>query len=91
MAERLCGILLDKVSIDNIVTLFHSHKFITDDDLEVISFIPSEYLKRQILLRGLRYYKLVLWLQICDIVDEHVGSQLREGTYIHFVHTYPIM
>ena len=85
VAEQLCGILLDKVSIDNIVTLFHSHKFITDDDLEVISFIPSEYLKRQILLRSLRYYKLVLWLQICDIVDEHVGSQLREGTYIPYI------
>ena len=81
--EQLCGILLDEMSIDNIITLFCSHKFVTDNDLEVISCSPSEYLKRQSLLRCLRYLKLVLWLKICDTVDEHIGGQLREGTYIH--------
>ena len=90
MVEQLCHILLDKVSIDDVITLFYSHKLFTDDDLKVISFTPSEYLKRQFLLRSLRYLKLTFWLIICDIMDEHVGSQLRDGKlcivmYIIFV------
>ena len=79
MAEQLCHILLDKVSIDDVVTLFCSHKVFTDDDLKVISFTPSEYLKRQFVLRSLQSFKLIFWLKICDIMDERVGSQLRDG------------
>ena len=85
MTEQLCYILLNKLSTDDVVQLFYSHKLFTDDDLEVISFTPSEYLKSQLLSKNLQHFKLTVWLMICDILhstkSKDVGSQIRDGKY----------
>ena len=67
--------------MDNVFKLFYFHKIFTTDDLEVISFTPSEYLKKQILLQ---YLKLSMWPMICDLLHNiksmrHIGSHLRDG------------
>ena len=82
--EQMCHILLSKISTDNIVQLLYSHKLFTDCDLEVMSFMPSEYLKSRFLLQNLQHFKLTMWLMICDIMYndkslEHIGSQLTDG------------
>ena len=87
MTEQLCRILLNQLSTDSIVQLFSSHKIFTDDDLAVISFSPSEYLKSQLLLDNLQHFKLIMWIKICDIMCndkslEHIGSQLRDGELV---------
>ena len=87
MTEQLCHILLNQLSTDSIVQLFSSHKIFTDDDLAVISFSPSEYLKSQLLLDNLQHFKLIMWIKICDIMCndkslEHIGSQLRDGELV---------
>ena len=85
MTQQLSHILLSKISTNDIVQIFHSQKLFTDDDLEAVSFIPSEYLKSQFLMGKLQYFKLTIWLMICDIMHndkslEHIGSELRDGT-----------
>ena len=87
MTEQLCHILLSQISADSIIQLCSSHKIFTDDDLEVISFSPSEYLKSQLLLDNLQHFKLIKWIMICDIMCndkslEHIGSQLRDGKLV---------
>ena len=84
MTEQLCHILLSQLSTDSIVQLCSSHKLFTGDDLEVISFSPSEYLKSQLMLDNLQHFKLSMWIMICDMMYndkslEHIGSQLRDG------------
>ena len=87
MTEQLCHILLSQIPTDSIVQLFSSHKLFTDDDLEAISFSPSEYLKSQFLLDNLQRFKLIMWIKICNIMHsdkslEHIGSQLRDGELV---------
>ena len=82
--EQLSHFLLKKMRTDDIVQTFHSHNLFTNDDVEVISFTPSEYLKNRLLLENLQYLKLNSWLMICDIMEntiflKHIGSQLRNG------------
>ena len=84
MTEQLSHFLLKRMHTDDIVERFHSHNLFTDDDIEVISFTPSEYLKNRLLLENLQYLKLNSWLMICDIMEndvflKHIGSQLRNG------------
>ena len=55
-----------------------------DDDVEVISFAPSEHLRNKILLEYLWHLKLSVWSMICDMLHNtkslrHVGNQLMEG------------
>ena len=83
-------ILWDNVPVDNIIKLFSDHRVFTDDDLEVISFAPSEYMKSRFLLRYLLYLKLSVWSMICDVLHNtksmrHVGSQLMNGKYNNIV------
>lgn len=84
MSTELCHILLDKMPMDDIVKYFSSHSLITDDDLLVISFAPSEYLKSQLLLKCLQHLRLSVWLMIRDILHntksiKQVISQLMDG------------
>ena len=84
MTSELCHILLDNVPADDIVKIFKSRKLLTDDDMEVNSFAPSQYLKMQILFQYLQSLMLTMWLMICDIFCntksmEHIGSQLNDG------------
>ena len=79
--------------MDHICKMFNSRKIFTNDHLEVISFTPSEYLKRQFVLQTLQCLKLSVWLMICDVLENtkfmsRVGSQLRDGTLfqIHIIH-----
>ena len=77
-------ILLDNIPMDDIGKMFSSHNIFTNDDLEVISFTPSEYLKRQFVLQILQCLKLSVWILICDVLENtkfmsSVGSQLRHG------------
>lgn len=77
-------ILLHNIPMDDIVKLFMSHKFLNDDDSEVMSFAPSEQSKKIFLIQTLQHLKLSLWLMICDVLDntkstKHVGSQLKNG------------
>ena len=83
-------ILWDNVPVDNIIKLFSDHRVFTDDDLEVISFAPSEHLKSQFLLRYLLYLKLSVWSMIRDVLHNtksmrHVGSQLMNGKYSNII------
>ena len=80
----MCHILLSSVPVDNIVKLFKSHKILTDDDIEVILFASSEYLKKKVLLSLLLYLKVPTWLIICDVLHNaestrHVGDKLKDG------------
>ena len=79
--------------MDDICKMFNSHNIFTNDDLEVISFTPSEYLKRQFVLQTLQGLKLSMWIMICDVLDNtrfksSVGRQLRDGKLfqIHIKH-----
>ena len=79
--------------MDHICKMFNSRNIFTSDDLEVISFTPSEYLKRQFVLQSLQCLKLSMWIMICDVLDNtkfksSVGSQLRDGKLfqIHIKH-----
>ena len=83
-------ILLDNIPMDDIGKMFSSRKIFTNDDLEVISFTPSEYLKRQFVLQTLQCLKLSVWIMICDVLDNtkfksSVGSQLRYGNYFKYI------
>ena len=77
-------ILWDNLPVDNIIKLFTDHKLFTDDDLDVISFAVSEYLKSQFLFRYLQNLKLSVWSMVCDVLHNtkslrHIGSQLMNG------------
>ena len=79
-------ILWDNLPVDNIIKLFTGHKLFADDDLDVISFAPSEYLKRQFLFRYLQHLKLAIWSMVCDVLHNtkslrHIGGQLMNGKY----------
>ena len=79
-------ILLENISADHTVKLFITHKILDDDDIAVISFAPSEYLKKEFLFRCLWYLKLSVWPLICDVLHNiksmrHVSSQLAEGKF----------
>ena len=70
--------------MDDIIQLFTAHKILIDDDVEVVSFVPSEHLRKKYLLKYLWNLKLAVWPVICDILlntksMKHVGSQLIEG------------
>ena len=88
---ELNHILLESMPMDDIFKLLNSQKILTDDDVEVILFSPSEYLKKQLLLRHSLHLKLSAWAIICDVLDNtksmrHVGSQLMDGKL--FLSTY---
>ena len=70
--------------MDDIGKMFSSHSIFTNNDLEVISFTPSEYLKRQFVLQILQCLKLSVWILICNVLENNkfvssIGSQLRHG------------
>lgn len=70
--------------MDDIIQLFRTHKILIDDDVEVVSFAPSEYLRNKCLIEYLWNLKLSMWPVICDILRNtksmrHVGSQLMQG------------
>ena len=79
-------ILWGNLPVDNIIKLFTDHKLFTDDDLDMISFSPSEYLKSQFLFRYLQHLKLSVWSIVCDVLHNtkslrHIGGQLMNGKY----------
>ena len=84
VSVELTYILLDNIPVDNIFKLFISYKLLMEDDLEVISFCASEYLKGQLLLEYTSHFKLSVWPVICDILCDTklVGSQLIDGMLI---------
>ena len=50
----------------------------------MISFSPSEYLKKKVLLSLLLCLKVPTWLVICDVLHNaesmrHVGDKLKDG------------
>ena len=70
--------------MDDIVKLFNSQKILTDDDVEVVLFSPSDYLKKQLLLGHSLHLKIFVWEMICDVLQNtksmrHVGNQLMDG------------
>ena len=72
--------------MDDIVKFFSCHKFISDIDLEIISFAPSEYLKSQILLKYLQHLKFSVWLMIRKILHNtkstgDIVNQLMDGMF----------
>ena len=84
--------LLDKLSMDDLVKLFIMHKILNEDDEKVILFAPSEYLKNQFLLEYLWHLKLSVWSVISNIFVNttsmtHVGNQLIEGKLL-FIDSY---
>ena len=79
-------ILLDNIPVDDIGKIFNSHNVFTNDDLEVISYAPSEYLKKQFVQQTLHRLKLSVWTMICDILENtkfmgSVTNLLRDGEY----------
>ena len=86
LSTEICRILLDNMPLEDIVKLFSSYNFFTNDDLEVISFLPSEYLKRQYLVQNWQHLKISdsVWLMISDILQDakptsSVGKRLSDG------------
>ena len=80
----MCSLLLDKLSMDDLVKLFITHKILNEDDEKVIFFAPSEYLKNQFVFEYLWHLKLSVWSVISDILVNttsmmYVGNQLIEG------------
>ena len=68
--------------MDDIVKLFNSQQILTDDDVGMLLFCPSDYLKRKLLLRHSMRLKLSVWEMICDVLPKsmrHVGNQLIAG------------
>ena len=70
--------------MDDIIQLLRAHKILIDDDVEVVSFAPSEHLRNKYLLKCLWNLKQSVWPVIYDILlntksMRHVGSQLMEG------------
>ena len=72
--------------MDDIVKMLSMQRFLTDNDAQVILSAPSEHLKFQSLLEGLKKLRLIVWIMICDTLHnkslEHVSSQLMEGKCI---------
>lgn len=64
----MCHVLLDNIPVDEIIKLFSSHEVPIKDDLDMLSFAPSEHLKKQLLIGCLRHLKFSTWLMICDIL-----------------------
>lgn len=90
VSAELRYILLDNIPVNDVIKLFNSFKLLTNDDLQVILFCASEYLKKQLLLGYLQRVKLSAWAAICDNLNNttstrRVGSQLMNGKsfYIH--------
>ena len=84
VSTELRCILLDNMPADDIIKLFSRCKLLSDDDLQVISFPDSEFLKEQLMLRYLQHLKLSEWAVICDMLNNtkstrSVGSQLTDG------------
>ena len=82
---------MDNVPVDEIVKLFRMHQIFISDDVEVISFAPSEYLRNQFLLRYLWNLKLSVWPMICNMLHNakhmrHVSNQLIKGTVSYELH-----
>lgn len=81
----MCNILLDNIPLFGIVEFFSFHKILSDNDLEVISLAPSEYLKRKFLLVYLQHFKLTVWPMILDLLHRNtrsmrlIGDQLMNG------------
>ena len=84
VSVELTSILLDNIPVDNIFKLFISYKLLMEDDVDVISFCASEYLKGQLLLNYTSRFKLSVWPVICDILYDTklVSSQLVDGMLI---------
>ena len=77
-------ILLDNIPVDDIGKIFNSHNVFTNDDLEVMSYAPSEYLKKQFVQQTLHRLKLSVWIMICDVLENtkfmgSVAILLRDG------------
>ena len=80
----MCSLLLDKLSMDDLVKLFIMHKILNEDDEKVIFFAPSEHLKNKFVLEYLWHLKLSVWSVIGDILVNTtsmtcVGNRLIEG------------
>ena len=94
--------LLESMPMDDIVKLFNSQKILTGDEVEVVLFSPSDYLKKQLLLRHSLHLKIFMWETICDVLHNtksmrNVSNQLRDGklfivasvyTYVDSLHIY---
>ena len=65
VSSEICHILLDNIPMDDIVQLFMAHKILIDDDVEVVSFAPSEHLRNKCLWECLWNLKLSVWPVIC--------------------------
>ena len=83
---QLCHILLDDdKSMDGIISVFHSHKLISDDDAGTLQhFALNKYLQKQFLLKHLQNLKLPDWLAVCNILlkvktMEQTSHQLING------------
>ena len=82
---QICHILFDNKSLDDIVSVFHLHKIVTNDDKEMFQyFAPNKYLQRQFLLKHLYNLRLSIWLLLCDILQkvksmELIGNQILHG------------
>ena len=80
----VCHFLLSNMPVDDVVELFSFHKFLSNDELQVITYAPSEHLKFQILLKCLQDLRLTVWMKACDMLLntkswKHVGSELMKG------------
>ena len=82
---QLCYVLFENESMDDIISVFHSHKLLTDDDEEILQhFAHSKHFQKQYLLWYLRNLGLPVWLTICNLLLkekslETTGNQLVNG------------
>ena len=70
--------------MDEITKLLSFCKLLTDDDLQLIYFCASKFLKKQLILQYLQQLKISTWAVICDLLNNtrstrRIGSQLMDG------------
>ena len=71
--------------MDDIISVFHSHKLISDDDADTLQhFAQNKYLQKQFLLKHFQNLKLSDWLAVFNILlkvetMEQTSHQLING------------
>ena len=80
--------------MDEIISVFCSHKLLTTDDLKILQhFAQNEYLQMQFLFSHLQHLRVTIWLTICDALEsveamKHIRNQLLNGKLLNSMYVY---
>jgi len=91
---ELSHILLDNIPLGDIISVTHSRKLLTTDDVNIIwYYYDNEYSRKQFLLSHLQYLKLHDWVAIGNSLQKmttmkNTGDQLISGKLHIYIHYY---